>query len=123
MANEPVITVTGNLGADAESKVTKGGLPVTSFSIASTPRKQVNGEWIDGDTLWFRISLWQDTSEQPLHKGTKVKVTGRLAQTSWVDKAGTTNKSLEINTDSFEIVPKTGGSSESAQKAPDNFEW
>ena len=40
MANEPIITVTGNLGTDAQVRKTPTGTPVTSFSIANTALKQ-----------------------------------------------------------------------------------
>jgi hypothetical protein len=59
MAHEPIITVTGNLGTDAEFRKTPNGTPVTSFSIANTSRKQKMGEWVDGDTTWFRIFVWE----------------------------------------------------------------
>ena len=120
MANEPVITVTGNLGADAEYKTTKSNISVTSFSMANTVRKQVNNEWVDGDTIWFKVSLWKDELGQQLRKGNKVKVTGRLTQSTWVDEDGNKNTTLVINSDLCEIVPKAGD--EQSQKPEDNFE-
>lgn len=109
MANEPVVTVVGHLGTDAEFKKTPKGTPVTSFSLANTPRKQINGEWTDGDTVWFRVFVWNYDAAGAaiaLHKGDKVLVTGRLQVASYVTKEGENRTALEINADSVGLVPK-----------------
>lgn len=38
MANEPVVTVIGNLTADPTIRFTQKGDAVTNFTVASTPR-------------------------------------------------------------------------------------
>ena len=47
MANEPVITVTGNLTGDPELKFTGTGKAIASFTIANTPRypDSATGQW------------------------------------------------------------------------------
>ena len=37
MANEPIITITGNLTGDPELRYVSSGTPVASFTVASTP--------------------------------------------------------------------------------------
>jgi single-strand DNA-binding protein len=109
MANEPMITVVGNLGADPEFKKTPNGTSVTSFSIANTPRKQKNGEWTDGDVTWFRVFVWNYEAAGTavaLKKGDKVIVTGRFQVSVYTDKEGTERKSLEINSDGVGVIPR-----------------
>jgi single-strand DNA-binding protein len=109
MANEPMITVTGNLGADPEFKKTPKGTSVTSFSIANTPRKQTNGEWSDGEVTWFRVFVWNFEAAGTalaLKKGDKVIVTGRFQVSNFTDKDGKERRTLEINADGVGVVPK-----------------
>ncbi len=109
MAGEAIVTVVGNLGSDAEFRKTPKGTPVTSFNIANTPRKSVNGEWVNGDTTWFRVFVWNYDAAGTanlLRKGDKVLVTGRLQISKYTTKDGEERQSLEINADSVGLVPK-----------------
>ena len=108
MAGEAIITVIGNLGADAEFKKTPKGTPVTSFNLANTPRKQVNNEWIDGETTWFRVFVWNRDAAGAtiLRKGDKVVVTGRFSLDSYEDREGNKRTTLQINADTVGVVPK-----------------
>jgi single-strand DNA-binding protein len=109
MAGEPLITVVGHLGSDAEFRKTPTGIPVTSFNVANTPRKNKNGEWTDGETTWFRVFVWNYEAAgtaNTLRKGDKVVVTGRMTTSTYIDKEGKERKSLEINADGVGVVPK-----------------
>jgi len=134
MANEPIITVTGNLGTDAEFRKTANGTPVTSFSIANTSRKQKMGEWVDGDTTWFRIFVWETDAAGTaitFKKGDKVVVTGRFKASKYLTKEGEEKLSLEINADSVGLVPKKAPEPSSLietkfgeeQVLQDDFSW
>lgn len=109
MAGEPIVTVVGNLGNDAEFKKTPAGTPVTSFNLANTPRKQKNGEWVNADTTWFRVFVWNHDAAgaaTTLKKGDKVIVTGRLQLSTYTDREGKEQRSVEINADTVGVVPK-----------------
>ena len=109
MAGEPNITVVGYLGSDAEFKKTPKGIPVTSFNLANTPRKNVNGEWTDQATTWFRVFVWNSDAAGAaitLKKGDKVVVQGRFQVSTFKTKEGEERKNLEINADSVVVVPK-----------------
>ena len=109
MANEPIITVVGHVGNEPEFKTTPTGIPVTSFSIATTPRKKKNNEWIDGETMWFRVFVWNYEAASVaagLHKGDKAIVTGAFSISTYIDKENTERKSYEINADGVGVVPK-----------------
>lgn len=72
-----IITITGNVGKDAEQRTTQGGDTVTSFSVG------VRQGWGDrASTNWYRCSVWGkrgDTVRDHLRKGMKVTVNGELS--------------------------------------------
>jgi len=101
MANEPTITITGNLTADPEIRFTQTGRPVASFTIASTPRfpDRGTGEWQDGETWFLRCSAWGDLAENitaSLAKGAAVVATGRLRARTWEADDGAKRATVEM---------------------------
>jgi single-strand DNA-binding protein len=109
MAGEGILTVTGNLGSDPELRKTPMGALVTSFTIANTPRVKKNNEWEDGETIWFRCFVWGKDATgaaNELRKGKRVVISGRFNVETWVDKEGNNQKTLQINCDTYGIVPK-----------------
>jgi single-strand DNA-binding protein len=101
------ITIVGNLTADPDLKYVSGDKAVANFTIASTPRKfdATTKEWVDGDTLFMRASLWKEAAENAadsLRKGQRVIVTGRLKQRSY-EKDGQTRSVVELEAE--EIGP------------------
>ena len=118
MANEPIITVVGNLTADPELRYVSSGIPVASFTVAATPRtmnKQTQ-EWEDGETMFLRCSAWRDMGENvagSLQKGQRVLVTGRLQVRSY-EHDGQQRTSLELQVD--EIGPSLRYATAQVQK-------
>ena len=109
MAGEGIITVTGNLGGDPELRLTPTGVSVTSFNLANTPRVKKNNDWQDGETIWFRCFVWGKDATgavNELRKGLRVVITGRFSVETFTDKEGAERKSLQINADSYGIVPR-----------------
>lgn len=100
------VTVTGNLTADPELKVTGNGRARLSFSVASQRRYQVNGEWT-GETSFFNAVAWGRTAEDAgnvLEKGMPVIVKGRLEQRTWEDKeTGNKRSTVEIVADTIAV--------------------
>lgn len=107
MANEPIVTITGNLTGDPELRYTSAGIPVANFTVASTPRtlnRQTN-QWEDGEAMFVRCSVWREYAEnvaETLTKGMRVIVTGRLTVRSY-EHQGEQRTSLEVAVD--EIGP------------------
>lgn len=101
MANEPLITVAGNLVADPELRVSQAGKPWVTFRIASTPRvkdRQTN-DWSDGEPLWLGCRAYGQEAENiaaSLRKGNRVLVLGRLTQRSYTDNQGQQRTSLDL---------------------------
>ena len=108
MAGETIITVVGNLTADPELRYTQNGLPVANFTIASTPRSfdKAKNEYVDGDALFLRASVWREFAEHvagSLTKGMRVIAQGRLRQRSYQDREGNQRTAIELEVD--EIGP------------------
>ena len=104
MAGEPTITIVGNLCAAPELRFAQSGQAVANFTVASTPRtfdKQTS-EWVDGETLFIRCSIWRDAAEnvaESLDKGTRVIVSGRLKARSYETKEGEKRTVTELEVD------------------------
>lgn len=130
MAN--TFTVVGNLAKDPEIRYTQNGKPVTSFTMADTPRSlnSATNEWEDGTTLWLSVTAWDVLAENvaaSLAKGMRVVVTGSLTQKNYTTKDGQERIQLEIKAN--EVAPslrfatatvtkKTGGGSFSSNSSP-----
>lgn len=103
-----IVALSGNLGRDAELRVTKGGQSVTSFSVAVNSRKKdPNGEWVDYPN-WVGCILYGRLGEvlaPKLTKGTPVSVSGSLSYSSW-ESEGTKRSKLEVVVKDIEIMSK-----------------
>lgn len=99
-------TITGNLGRDVENRVTKSGKNVASLSLGTTPRIKHNGEYVDGETIWVSVTVWDNLPEMLFSKGQLVMVTGQVRQNSY-EKDGVTKQRLEIIADNIGIVHRT----------------
>lgn len=107
MAGETPVTVVGNLTEDPTLRFTPSGAAVANFTVASTPRTfdRNTGQWVDGDALFLRCSVWRDAAEnvaESLTRGMRVVVSGRLKQRSY-DKDGEKRTVVELEVD--EIGP------------------
>jgi len=105
------ISVKGNLGSDPDLKFSKNNTAYCNFSLAYTPRKQVNGEWQDGETMWFKVVAFGTKAEaiaDTFRKGDTVLVTGELAQSTYTDKEGNEKTFMEITAKEVGLVPKLG---------------
>ena len=101
MANETQITVVGNLTADPELRFTQSGAPVANFTVASTPRTfdKARNEWVDGEALFLRCSIWREAAEhvaESLTKGMRVIAQGNLTQRSYETREGERRTAVEL---------------------------
>lgn len=87
------ITVTGNLGADAELRYTPGGRPVLNARVGHTKRRRDGDQWVDdGPTMWYQLAIWGSMAETlaqsgALARGVRVTVLGELTMRPY-DTAG-----------------------------------
>ena len=119
------ITVTGNVGKDVELRFAgEKQIAVATFSIAHTPRIKKDGEFQDGETMWFKVVTFMNKAEMiadQLKKGDSVLVTGSLTQNTYTDRDGKERTALEIKADEVAILIKRA--SRSKQTTEDSLPW
>ena len=94
------VTIIGNLTADPELRFTAQGKAVANFSVAESKRvKDADGGWKDGDSTFWRCSLWDAAAEnmtESLHKGQRVIVVGEVRQRSFETQQGEKRTVMEV---------------------------
>ena len=91
MASLNKIMLIGNVGKDPEMRFTPNGVPVTSFSLATSRTFSATDGERRQDTEWFTVIAWRKQAEscnQFLTKGQKVYVEGRLHSRAWEGQDG-----------------------------------
>ncbi len=131
--NEPLITVVGNATADAEIRYLASGVACCRWTIASTPRVKRDGEWADGETVFYRCTAWRQLGEsavETITRGMRLIVQGRLIVRSY-EKDGERRTSIELDVEAvgpelryatakvMKAERSSGGSRSSAPAAAD----
>ena len=103
--------VVGHLGKDPEMRYTPSGVPVTSFSVATTRKwSNANGEQQE-KTTWFRVTCWRKLAEltaQYLKKGRLVLVEGDIDASAFTDREGNARASLELTATNIKFLGGRG---------------
>ena len=104
------IKVKGRVGSDPEIKfVTQEQLPLATFSLAYTPRNRKGSEWVDGETMWFKVAIFGKKAEaiaDSIKKGDEVLVLGSVKQATFQGRDGSEKTALEITASEVAIVPR-----------------
>jgi single-strand DNA-binding protein len=121
------IRVKGRVGNDPEIKfVTQEQLPLVTFSIAYTPRNKKGGEWVDGETMWFKVAMFGKKAEaiaDSIKKGDEVLVLGSVKQSTFQGRDGQEKTALEITASEVALVPRLQKESGRAtSRQPDAFD-
>ena len=112
------ITVRGNVGTEPELKFSKNNLAFATFSVAYTPRTKKDDQWVDGETMWFRVVQFGTKAEatvDTIKKGDAVLVSGDMKQSTYTDKEGKEKTSMEITVKDVGLIPKFGKPKEQHQ--------
>jgi single stranded DNA-binding protein len=123
------VTFTGNIGNYHGLKFSQDGKPRISFSAAETARvKDQSGQWTDGGTTWFSVTLFGGASEaldqiiaNQGGKG-KVIVTGRMSTRDY-EKDGQQRQSLDVVADSVGLVPRNQPAQGGQSQPPASQPW
>ena len=95
---------TGNLGADAEQRVTPSGEPVVSFSVG------VKAGFGDrATTTWARCQMWGKRGESVapyLKKGQLVGIVGEASLREYDKNDGSKGASLEVRVNDLALLGK-----------------
>lgn len=120
------IEVIGNGGGDAELKFIKGArgdFAIANLSLAETPRKFKDGEWIEGETVWWKVSatgqLAEWMADTPL-KGVKLLVKGELKQFEYTGRDGNAKQGFEIQA---KVVAIVGGLKQKSNNKVQDDAW
>lgn len=103
------VIVKGNAGSDPELKFAKNETPYASFSLAYTPRIKQGGEWIDAETIWFRVVTFGSKAEELVDlvsKGELVRVEGSMKLSTYQSKDGSTKQAWEINARDVDVIKR-----------------
>ena len=113
------ITIIGNLTDAPELRFTAAGKAVANFTVAESKRvKDADGGWKDGDSTFWRCSLWDAAAEnmaESLSKGMRVIVVGEVAQRSYETNAGEKRTVMEVTAQ--EVGPSLKWSTAKVEKA------
>lgn len=93
MAGVNKVILVGNLGKDPEVRHLESGVPVASFSLATseTYKDRTTGER-KTVTEWHNVVLWRglaEVAEKFLKKGNQVYIEGKLRTRQWESETGT----------------------------------
>lgn len=127
------IIVAGNIGRDPEMRYTPSGVPVTSFSVATSRQyNNTSGQSIK-ETIWFRVTCWSKLAEYAstyLKKGNKVLIEGRLVPDQatggprvFKRNDGTSSASYEINASTIRSIGSRGDFESSAGNTSNDGEF
>lgn len=108
---------TGNIGSDAETRYTKDGLAIASWSVAVK-----SGYGGREKTMWVKCSLFGKRAEgglvQYLKKGSQIAVSGELSLNEWTGKDGSTKTSLELKVSEIDLIGGKKDTSNHANHSP-----
>lgn len=107
-----VISISGQLGKDAEQKFLPDGTALLNFSVADSQGK-------DKPTIWWNCTIFGKRAEsglaQYLTKGQSVTVNGNVTMREYTDKDGIKRQAQDIRVGD---VALQGGKRDDAQQRP-----
>jgi single-strand DNA-binding protein len=75
------LTFEGNVADAPELRFTPSGKALCKFRVGhNTRRRTTAGEWVNGPTIWFTVTAWQELAEriaESVRKGDTVTVNAR----------------------------------------------
>src|SRR6201988_4587943 len=117
MAGVNKVILVGNLGKDPEMRRLDGNIPRVSFSLATTEYyKDKDGNRIE-QTEWHNIVMWRtiaESAERILKKGYTIYLEGKIQTRRWQDKDGQQRSTTEIVAETFQLIRKNEGASQSS---------
>ena len=102
------VTISGNLGRPAETRTTRNGKGLATFSVAVNMSTRTAEGW-STKTNWIPVVWYGDEAADAaprLGKGQPVVVYGRLNVNEWDDKNGNHRSTVEIVADHVAIVER-----------------
>ena len=107
------LVIIGNLVKDPESRTTKDGIGLCSFTVAVNRK----GEGKEAD--YFRVTAWRQLGEiclKYLAKGRKVCVTGPVSVSTYTGQDGKPRANIEVRAEDVEFLTPKGEGAEPRQE-------
>ena len=100
-----MVSVSGLVATTPRHLITKEGLPITSFRLASSTRRFDRGQnkWVDGETNWYTITAFKQLAVNcagSINKGDRIMVHGILRVRDW-DNGERSGTSVEVEADAM----------------------
>jgi len=77
------------------------------LSVGSTPsKKNAAGEWENGETMWFNVTVFAELNPFEFKKGSPVEVEGTFVARHYQKKDGTQGLSLDVTSDTAKLIPR-----------------
>lgn len=71
------ITITGNTTREPALRFTSNGTAVVNFDVAvNSRRKDAAGNWVDGETAFYPVTVWGEQAEHVASSLTESRVAG-----------------------------------------------
>jgi single-strand DNA-binding protein len=85
---ETVIHMIGHAGTDVDYRQVGSGTDLSTFRLASTPRRfdRGQGQYVDGTTTWITVQCWRYLAvhvRDAVRRGDPVVVVGKLKTEEW----------------------------------------
>ena len=123
------VTVIGAVGKDPELKFIQGKngqFAVAEFPLADSQREMKNGEWQDGLTIWYKVSVTGKQAEvvaDAVTKGMRLEISGDLKISEYEAKDGTRKNGFEIKAKNITEPIKSQGKPKPKVVAEDEPAW
>jgi single-strand DNA-binding protein len=97
--SDTYVTLHGWVGGDVVLRKANGH-SVLDLRVASTARFKRRGDWVEGDTTWYTVTVWRHLAEnicRSVHSGDPVIVHGRLRTENFTRTNGEPGSKLVID--------------------------
>lgn len=101
------VMLIGNVGKEPELKETPGGVPVTSFRMATSESWKDKDGTLKEHTDWHTVVAWRGLAKvinKLVTKGTRIYIEGRLQTRNYDDSDGNKKQVVEILADNMLLL-------------------
>ncbi|MBN2662818.1 MAG: single-stranded DNA-binding protein [Bacteroidales bacterium] len=93
------VQLIGNVGREPKTKYLESGVPVTTFSFATSETHRKKDGQRTTTTEWHNVVLWRglaELAEKYVKKGDPLYIEGKLHTRTWTDRDGNIRRTTEI---------------------------
>ncbi len=93
------VQLIGNVGREPKTKYLESGVPVTTFSFATSETHRRKDGQRTTSTEWHNVVLWRglaELAEKYVKKGDPLYLEGKLHTRTWTDRDGNVRRTTEI---------------------------